>query len=192
MSHEADLLNTLESITGTGKFVTSGVTPFFLPSILVHDEELAFPIPPSQVHYLISLAENAPYGHGEETVLDENVRESWQIDASQIHFPSKGKWPSFLNRINALIVEKLGVRSPFIAQPCKLLIYGNGGHFKPHTDTEKIPGMFGTLIIAMPSRHEGGELIVRHAGKKKPFPSTLKKTFTHSSTPRYSRTANTK
>ncbi len=37
---------------------------------------------------------------------------------------------------------------------------------EPHTDTEKIPHMFGTLIIALPSAHTGGELLIRHAGEE--------------------------
>jgi len=45
-----------------------------------------------------------------------------------------------------------------------MLIYEEGGFFLPHRDTEKTPGMFGTLVLVLPSFHEGGELVVRHAG----------------------------
>ena len=34
-----------------------------------------------------------------------------------------------------------------------------------HRDTEKCDGMFGTLIIQLPSNYEGGQLIVHHQGK---------------------------
>lgn len=34
------------------------------------------------------------------------------------------------------------------------------------TSTEKIPGMFGTLVICLPSPHTGGDLVLRHAGKE--------------------------
>ena len=30
--------------------------------------------------------------------------------------------------------------------------------------TEKSPGMFGTLVVVLPSLHRGGELVIRHAG----------------------------
>lgn len=43
----------------------------------------------------------------------------------------------------------------------KLVLYEPGGFFKPHRDTEKEPGMFGTLIIQLPSWHQGGALVVR-------------------------------
>ncbi|KAH7305225.1 hypothetical protein B0I35DRAFT_483991 [Stachybotrys elegans] len=41
--------------------------------------------------------------------------------------------------------------------------------FKAHTDTEKIPGMFGTLVVCLPSPHEGGDVVTKHAGKTKIF-----------------------
>lgn len=35
--------------------------------------------------------------------------------------------------------------------------------------SEKAPGMFGTLVIALPSKHEGGAVEVTHAGQTKLF-----------------------
>lgn len=49
----------------------------------------------------------------------------------------------------------------------KLLFYEPGGHFKPHRDTEKHPGMFATLIIQLPSNFKGGDLVVKHRCKEK-------------------------
>ncbi|KAH8883119.1 hypothetical protein GQ53DRAFT_831070 [Thozetella sp. PMI_491] len=48
----------------------------------------------------------------------------------------------------------------------KMLLYETGTMFKPHTDTEKIPGMFSTLVISLPSRHTGGDVVVKHCGTK--------------------------
>jgi hypothetical protein len=45
---------------------------------------LAFPLPASQVREIVQLAEAAPYGLGEKTVLDENVRKCWQVDAAHL------------------------------------------------------------------------------------------------------------
>ena len=166
MSVTEELLKTLDTITGTGKFSTKGASKFFFPEIQVYGEELAFPIPPSQAKHLISLAEDAPYGMGEETVLNKEVRKCWQIDASQVTFPSKGKWTKYMNSILKDVTEQMGVTGKIFADPYKFLIYEEGGHFLPHKDTEKIPGMFGSLIIALPSKHKGGELCVRHNNKE--------------------------
>jgi hypothetical protein len=35
--------------------------------------------------------------------------------------------------------------------------------------TEKIPGMFGTLVICLPSPHQGGNLVAKHCGTSKTF-----------------------
>jgi len=52
----------------------------------------------------------------------------------------------------------------------KMLVYKKGGHFKIHRDTEKEAGMFATLIVQLPSRYSGGELVVHedngNGGKK--------------------------
>eukprot|EP01034_Spumella_vulgaris_P032944 gene32944-40665_t len=50
-----------------------------------------------------------------------------------------------------------------------MLLYEEGGHFKTHRDTEKEPGMFGSLLIQLPAEHEGGCLVVEHSGKTKRF-----------------------
>lgn len=49
--------------------------------------------------------------------------------------------------------------------------YENGGHFRPHKDTEKEAGMFGTLVVQLPTAqgHEGGALVVRHRSKERVF-----------------------
>ena len=36
-----------------------------------------------------------------------------------------------------------------------LLIYGDGGHCAMHHDSEKCPGMFGTLVLVLPSCQQG-------------------------------------
>ena len=55
------------------------------------------------------------------------------------------------------------------AEPYKLLIYGKGSFFTTHRDTEKIPNMFATLVINLPSEHEGGELIISHGGQSQSY-----------------------
>ncbi|CBJ49071.1 conserved unknown protein [Ectocarpus siliculosus] len=49
--------------------------------------------------------------------------------------------------------------------------YESGGHFRPHKDTEKEAGMFGTLVVQLPTAagHNGGALIVRHRRQQRVF-----------------------
>lgn len=46
-----------------------------------------------------------------------------------------------------------------------MLLYKTGSFFKPHRDSEKEDGMFGTVVIQLPSVYDGGKLIVRHNQK---------------------------
>lgn len=159
-------LSAFSEVSGTGNFHSTGIAPFFFPKLHVKGlGELALPLPGSQAEALITLAEAAPYGMGEETVLDENVRKCWQIDAARLTFKSP-QWKAFLDQTVARIGEDLGIKGKVSAVPYKLLIYGKGGHFRAHRDTEKLDAMFGTLIIALPSAHEGGLLIIRHDGRE--------------------------
>jgi predicted 2-oxoglutarate/Fe(II)-dependent dioxygenase YbiX len=47
--------------------------------------------------------------------------------------------------------------------PCKLNVYGPGGFFKAHVDTPAIDAakMLGTVVICLPSKFEGGDLVVQ-------------------------------
>jgi len=80
------------------------------------------------------------------------------------------KWESFVTgTVVPLIAKGLALDSPFTASLYKLLFYETGSFFKPHRDTEKEDGMFGTLVIQLPSKYSGGELLVKHADKSQSF-----------------------
>lgn len=51
----------------------------------------------------------------------------------------------------------------------KLGIYGKDGFFKSHVDTPSNDNMIGTLIVCLPSRHKGGELVISHDGHEHVF-----------------------
>jgi len=42
------------------------------------------------------------------------------------------------------------------------LLYEEGSFFAPHRDSEKEEGMFGTLVVVLPSQFTGGELVIKH------------------------------
>lgn len=53
--------------------------------------------------------------------------------------------------------------------PWKLLLYEEGSFFRPHKDSEKAPGMIGTLVISLPSKHDGGEVHLSHSNRRHVF-----------------------
>jgi hypothetical protein len=52
-----------------------------------------------------------------------------------------------------------------------------GSFFAPHRDSEKVDGMFGTLVIVLPSQFAGGKLIVNHKGEVKTFDQSSLSSF---------------
>jgi 2OG-Fe(II) oxygenase superfamily len=49
---------------------------------------------------------------------------------------------------------------------------GEGSFFKAHVDTPRGEKMFGSLVIVLPSPHEGGTLVFRHHGQEWTFDSS--------------------
>jgi hypothetical protein len=167
MTDSKALLSALDLLEGRAGFCSSGGAPFFFPGLTVDGlGEIAFPLSEQQAAAFVSLAEAAPYGKGTKTEYDEEVRKCWQIDAKDFRFGAE-TWDNFLSATLENVREDLGITGRISAQAYKLLLYGPGGHFKAHRDTEKLDAMFGTLIIALPSRHEGGQLYIRHGGEEK-------------------------
>ncbi|MEP7145115.1 MAG: 2OG-Fe(II) oxygenase [Ferruginibacter sp.] len=162
------LLNVLGEIKGSGSFVSSNAESFLLPGLdILGVGEIGFPINTPQIKEMIKVAHKAPFGKGSETVIDTNVRSAWEIDAGKISFRNKD-WAKFVEVIIKQIKPDLGLEGHSVtANLYKLLIYEKGDFFVAHKDSEKEKGMFGTLIIALPSKHTGGELFVRFDGQEK-------------------------
>lgn len=159
----AELLSTVQQ---PGDFYASGRLELLAPRLAVEGiGQIALPLLPVQAEQLIAIANRAPYGRGSATIVDTSVRRTWQIGPDQVRLGGK-HWQATLDGIVALAAEGLGVGEPVSAELYKLLIYDNGSFFVSHRDTEKKPGMFATLVLALPSLSSGGELVVRHKGRE--------------------------
>jgi hypothetical protein len=162
----AALIDCLRSVERPGDFCVGGRREIFMPAIDVDGVgRIALPVLPMQVERLVAIAEPAPYGRGEETVLDRDVRRTWQIDSRRVRIGGR-HWDQTLAELVADAARSLGVSEPVAADFYKLLVYDAGSFFVDHRDTEKVPGMFATLVIVLPSAHSGGELAVRHLGRE--------------------------
>ena len=156
------LADILGEVDRPGDYFASGRAELLAPSIEVEGVgAIALPLLPAQAKQLIKAASRAPYGRGTDTIVDTQVRRTWQIEAGRVAIGGK-HWPRTLAQIIARAAEGLGVTGPVTAELYKLLVYDKGSFFVSHRDTEKSPGMFATLVIALPSQSQGGELVVRH------------------------------
>mmetsp|Transcript_44251 Transcript_44251/g.107009 ORF Transcript_44251/g.107009 Transcript_44251/m.107009 type:complete len:817 (+) Transcript_44251:2878-5328(+) len=180
---QADMKYFLDEIQPPGNFCVGKKiqdTLTFLPRINVkgmEDDRLSLPVPKSQIRELVALAERAPFGKGLDTVLDESVRKAWQIDATNISFDEgdvNKPWKKALKVVTQFCVESLCSanllqHSQVDANLYKMLVYDTGGHFQKHVDAEKEPGMFATMVIQLPSKHDGGQLNVYHGKESRTF-----------------------
>ena len=160
-----NILNCLKDLKGSGKFISVQTTKFVFPGLEVDSlGEIAYPINESQAKALIQVAHKAPFGKGSQTIVDNNVRSAWEIDANRLTF-NNSSWAGVLNKILLKIKPDLGLEDYIISVHLyKMLIYETGDFFLPHKDSEKEKGMFGTLVIGLPSKHTGGELVVSFGG----------------------------
>ena len=162
----ADLAAVLGKVRRPGDFFATGTTELLAPLLEVEDVgPVALPLLPIQARELISVADPAPYGRGEQTVVDPAVRRCYQIGPDRVRIRGR-HWARTLEMILARVAEGLGVGAPITAEFYKLLLYEEGSFFIGHRDTEKMPGMFATLVVALPSSSAGGELVVRHKGRE--------------------------
>ncbi|MEE8130485.1 MAG: 2OG-Fe(II) oxygenase [Vicinamibacterales bacterium] len=167
-NHELKPLeDALAGVERPGDFYVAGRLELPMPTVKVDGVGiLSFPVPPFQVEQLIEHATRAPYGRGTRTVVDTGVRQVWQVAASHASVGGKS-WRRSFTTILSTVARGLGCEGANVAAELyKLLIYDPGGRFKPHRDTEKSAGMFGTLVVVLPSEHTGGELVIRHGARE--------------------------
>ncbi|KAJ0419520.1 hypothetical protein BJY00DRAFT_313909 [Aspergillus carlsbadensis] len=163
---KADLLGFLNDIESPGSFFTNQVLHAAVnPGLDVPGVgQVSLPVTPDVAKSIAAACHASPYGKGSETLIDESVRKTSELDASQFSLRNP-TWEFQLNAILSRIIPALGVdASPreVEADLYKLLLYEEGAFFLPHQDSEKVEGMFGTLVICLPSKHKGGDVIAHH------------------------------
>ncbi|KAE8339786.1 hypothetical protein BDV24DRAFT_152562 [Aspergillus arachidicola] len=150
-----DLNLVLDNIRSTGSFMTSAnIHTAVNPGLYIPDVgTIGLPRSTDHANAIIQSCHPNPYGEGTEILVDDSVRKSWQLNASQFAFQN----PRWQHQVE-LFVNEAEVK----AELYKLLIYQEGAFSLPHRDSEKADGMFGTLAVCLPSKHEGGDVIVSH------------------------------
>jgi hypothetical protein len=163
-----DLDRVLETVDRPGSFCVSGSAPAVLPGLEVKGlGPIGLPLTASQAKELRGLCEQAPYGKGEETVVDTKVRRVWRLKPEQFTLKNP-EWEKFLGDAVRKVQEELGLeKQKLTSHLYELLLYEKGSFFLPHRDGEKLDRMVGTLTVVLPSSFQGGELVVRHEGQER-------------------------
>ena len=115
------LVQLMEKVENPGTFSVSGSLPATPPGLKVKGlGSIALPLLPQQAEALIQLSEQAPFGRGEETIVDTNVRNVWQISTENFEL-SNPAWQTSLQAAVEQMGKQLGcitAKSPLSPTNC--------------------------------------------------------------------------
>ena len=161
------LLEALAGIDRPGDVCAAGDRAPAMPGLEVEGlGTVGLPLSKTQARALVRRCRQAPYGKGTRTLVDTDVRRVWEMDPAHFELTNP-KWDALIGSILEEVRQHLGLEERKLAAHLyKLLLYEKGSFFLPHRDGERLDAMVATLIVTLPSRHEGGELVVRHEGRE--------------------------
>src|SRR5277367_900991 len=100
----------LDSLGESSQFVTSGGMAPVLPGLEVKGVgPIGSPVAPADAQRLIAKATQAPYGRGEATIVDTDVRRVWQIEPPQFTLRNS-EWETFIGTIVDTVKREFGIR----------------------------------------------------------------------------------
>lgn len=155
----------LSDVHSSGSFLTTGsfdngINPGLeVPGV----GQIRLPLSADDAKAIIRSCHASPYGKGSETLVNDSVRKSWELNANQFSLRNPA-WERQLQELLVKIVPGLGL----VAKP-QLLVYEEGPFFLPHQNSEKEDGMLGTLVVSLPSKHEGENVVATHRGESRTF-----------------------
>ncbi|EEY69711.1 uncharacterized protein PITG_06187 [Phytophthora infestans T30-4] len=157
----SEILASADEHAGEYSFGGLAQTLPVVPGLFVNNVgSIPLPLAPDHAEKLIAKCAKSPFGHNMDTKMDESVRKSWQLEPDQVELRNP-LWQIGMETLTETIATRLGYKGvPLNCVLYKLLVYGEGGHFLKHQDTEKEDGMIATLVVQPPSTHEGGDLIL--------------------------------
>jgi len=158
-----NLLRCLEGMRSSGKFAAShSYTAYTNPGLRIQGESIPLPLKARDAEHIKSACRQAPFGKGDQTIVDTAVRNTWELDCTQFQTENPA-FRQFLATILHTASTGLGLENVTFS-PYKLLLYEKGSFFKRHKDSEKVPGMVGTVVICLPSSHEGADVHLSFGG----------------------------
>ena len=128
------IVDALKSVKRPGLFAAGGEIVMPSPAISLAEEPdivLGLPLSEAQAKHLIELASRAPFGRGEQTIVDTLVRCTWQLNPTQFSITNP-QWEKKLQLLLPRVKTELGcdTKMKVTCQLYKLLLYEPGGHFK--------------------------------------------------------------
>lgn len=127
----------LRNINPRGSFACSMDlrSAFVDPKITVEGVgPIQLPLNPETARAIAQACHQAPFGRGEETVIDTSVRNTWELNPAKFSI-TEPRWnKDLMPRVLATVQHELGVSTAFHGQLYKMLLYEKGAMFKVHRE----------------------------------------------------------
>ena len=127
---------------------------------------------------LLAGCQPATFGFEGKDVLNESYRKAAKLDSTQFCTNFDPHSAGILDAISQTMVSgvaRSGLNGDndaksnwgVVTELYKLNTYSApSGKFKPHVDTPRSPAHFGSLVVCLPSAHQGGQLRVAHKNQE--------------------------
>ena len=123
---------------GSGHFATNGPHANTVnPGLNVHGLGIkCLPLSEREAVELAKACHQAPFGKGSETIIDTDVRNTWELNADQFELENP-EWHTVLDSAVHQVANTLGIvggSTSVRAELYKLLLYAEGAFFESHTE----------------------------------------------------------
>jgi hypothetical protein len=138
ISLKADLDNCLSGLKGDGSFALfERLENALNPGIYLKDGGLiGLPLNDHDAELITKASHAAPFGKGEETIVDTTVRKTWELSPRDFELKNPA-WEPFVKSIVVKVSSGLGVDAAgngVSAELYKMLLYDEGAMFQPHQE----------------------------------------------------------
>ncbi|KAJ7190584.1 hypothetical protein GGX14DRAFT_407921 [Mycena pura] len=118
----------------------------------------------AQLVDLAASCQQATFGVDQKDVLDETYRKAGKLDTQKFATRFDVAASGLLDAISPDLLDgqKADDGKVIRAEMYKLNVYGPGSFFKAHKDTPRGDNMIGSLVVVLPTAHEGGVLTLSH------------------------------
>ena len=124
-------IETINKIQGNGTFCIHNETNFTHPGLEIKGVgEIGLPLESETAKKIIAVSQKAPFGMGSKTMIDEAIRNTWEIDPHAFKL-NNTDWGECIKKILVEVREGLGLEvSNIKASLYKLLLYEKNSFFK--------------------------------------------------------------
>ncbi|KAF8439935.1 hypothetical protein L210DRAFT_3612476 [Boletus edulis BED1] len=138
-------------------------SPILLPGDLLRRVDFSNAVA-DDLEALYRACKPAEFGQNGENVYDDSYRNAGMMDLLSFSTLLDPRSLGIHEQVSkALLTES---HATMDAELYKLNVYGKGDFFKAHKDTPRGQDMFGSLVVVLPTAHEGGQFILRQGEKK--------------------------